>query len=272
MGLDKKSLDRIVQFVKTVKDIPGNEEFIADLRKVLEIQTPTNVSTVTIPNTDAIEKIEHYLGLDYSLDRAIPRIDYSFVTEDDIRNQLEADYREMLRYRYGLRAHKVDFMEFCRYVQLQAEMVLNYYYNSNFKDDNDILAHLSEVLPWLGKIKYKSYQVMLSGFCKDHNIDYNLMDGVREIRNTQSHRSTTVIDINNMIAKAEIFAKEHAVWFNMDTKTFSISTKQDIKELFKKEIGIEMKSYNLHAIAHTQPYNDIINSLSKIVSCISRLM
>lgn len=271
MGLDKKSLDKIVQFVRAVKDIPGNEEFIAELREVLEIQAPTNVSAATIPNVDAIEKIEHYLGLDYSLDNTIPRIDYSFVTEDDIRNQLEADYREMLRYRYGLRAHKVDFMEFCRYVQLQAEMVLNYYYDNTFKDDKAVIAHLSKILTKLD-IKYRTYQVMLQGFCIDHSIDYNLMDSVREIRNSQSHRSTAIIDINNTIIEAETFAKNHKVWFNWDTKTFSISTKKEIKELFKQEVGMEMKTYNLYVISYTQPFNEIIESLSRIVSCISRLI
>ena len=56
MGLDKKSLDRIVQFVKAVKDIPGNEEFIAELREVLDIKAPTGVSSSTMPNSDAIKR------------------------------------------------------------------------------------------------------------------------------------------------------------------------------------------------------------------------
>ena len=275
MGLDKKSLDRIVQFVKAVKDIPGNEEFIDELREVLEIQAPNNVSAATIPNVDAIEKIEHYLGLDYSLDSTIPRIDYSFVTEDDIRNQLEADYREMLRYRYGLRAHKVDFMEFCRYVQLQAEMVLNYYYDNRFEDDDEIKAHILGVVSWLKKIDNINYFVLLVGFCREHKIDYSTLDDVRIIRNYQSHRSAIEMDIDKTIAIAQKFFSGD----NFDKrKMVFIENKVDshTAETFKSETGFDIKTYNLcvreHMLMKNQPYHDILSSLSRIVNCISKVM
>ena len=274
MGLDKKSLDRIVKFVKAVKDVPGNEEFIAKLRKVLEIQAPTNVSAATIPNVDAIEKIEHYLGLDYSLDDTIPRIDYSFIAEDDIRNQLEADYREMLRYRYGLRAHKVDFMEFCRYVQLQAEMVLNYYYDNRFADDDEIKAHISEI-SWLKKIENINYFTLLVGFCCEHKLDHSILDDVRIIRNSQSHRSAIEMDIDKTIAIAQKFFSGD----NFDKRKMVFrENKVDshTAETFKSETGVDIKTYNLcvreHMLMKNQPYNDIIASLSKIVSIISQLM
>lgn len=272
MKLNKDQLDKLVAFIRIVKDLPGHEQFIADLRKVLEIPAAAqSISHSDVQTKQKVDKIEKYLALDYTLDSKAPNIDYSFITDIDVRNQLESDYREMLRYRYGLRGHKTDFSEFCRYVQLQAEMVLNYYYDNTFKDDKEVITHLSEILTKLD-IKYRTYQVMLQGFCIDHSIDYNLMDSVREIRNSQSHRSTAIIDINNTIIKAETFAKNHKVWFNWDTKTFNISTKKEIKELFKQEVGIEMKTYNLYAISYTQPFNDIIESLSRIVNYISKVM
>lgn len=274
MGLDKKSLDRIVQFVKAVKDTPGNEEFIAELREVLDIKAPTGVSSSTMQNNDAIEKIEHYLGLDYSLDSTIPRIDYSFVTEDDIRNQLEADYREMLRYRYGLRAHKVDFMEFCRYVQLQAEMVLNYYYDNRFDSDDEIKAHISDV-SWLKKIDNINYFALLVGFCSEHKIDYSTLDDVRIIRNSQSHRSSIEMEIDKTMAVARKFFSDD----NFDKRKMVFrENKVDhhTAEAFKSETGVDIKTYNLcvreHMLMKNQPYNDIIASLSKIVSSISQLM
>lgn len=271
MKLDKNKLNKIVDFVKAVKDTPGNEEFIAKLREVLDIQAPISVLSESSPKIESIEKIEKYLGLDYSLDGITPKIDYSFVAEADIRNQLEADYREMLRYRYGLRTHKIDFMEFCRYVQLQAEMLLNYYYDHNFNNDKDVIDHLSSIITWLNITKV-TYSVQLIGFCIDHNIDYGLLDSVREIRNLQSHRSSIIIDINTIIVKAEEFAKKNKVWFDRETKTLNIATKKEIKDLFRQEIGVDMKAYNQYAIAHTQPYNNIIDSLSKLVSCISQLI
>ena len=212
--------------------------------------------------------------MDYSLDNVVPRIDYSFVTETDIRNQLEADYREMLRYRYGLRAHKVDFMEFCRYVQLQAEMVLNYYYHNRFDSDDEIKAHISEVC-WLKNIDNINYFILLIGFCREHKLDYNLLDDVRIIRNSKSHRSTTDIDINMAIATAQKIASNG----NFDKRRMVFKENQvepHIAEMFKKEVGVDIKTYNLYVreymLIKNQPYNEILTSLSKIVSCISRLM
>ena len=47
-------------------------------------------------------------------------------------------------------------------------------------------------------------------------------------------------------------------------------------EAFKSETGVDIKTYNLcvreHMLIKNQPYNDIIDSLSRIVNCISRLM
>ena len=139
MKLNKKELDRIVAFVKAVKELPGNEEFIANLREVLEM----NYSVAQMPlKSEKIDAIEKYLGLDYSLDDSITIVDYSFVIDHRVRAQLESDCREMMRYRYGTRGHKIDFMEFCRYVQLQAEMLLNYYYDIRFESQDDLLLHL----------------------------------------------------------------------------------------------------------------------------------
>ena len=47
-------------------------------------------------------------------------------------------------------------------------------------------------------------------------------------------------------------------------------------EAFKSETGVDIKTYNLcvreYMLMKNQPYNDIIASLSKIVSSISQLM
>ena len=45
MGLNKKELDRVVAFVKKVKELPGNEEFLADLRMVLREKTEVKEAT-----------------------------------------------------------------------------------------------------------------------------------------------------------------------------------------------------------------------------------
>lgn len=263
MRLDKKALERIVLFVKAVKNEHGSEEFIAQLREVLDAKAP---------KIDAIEK---YLGLDYSIDSEIPNIDYSFVTDRCVRNQLEADYREMLRYRYGLRAHRIDIMEFCRYVQLQAEMILNYYYTNRFDDEEEIILHISQYITWI-EIKEISYYVLLVGFCKEHNLDWKMLDGVREIRNIQSHRSALKMDISEAVNKARIFAETNKVWFDKKKNTLQKSKDEAINTSFENEFGVDIKTYNSLAIQYyfdsNKPFNDIINSLYNIVNCISRLI
>ena len=103
-----------------------NPEFDSILRKRLGIN-----ATRTIPiaeNNDKINRIEKYLGLDYSVDAQNSVIDYSYIKDEKVKNQLISDNREMMRFRYGTRYHEIDFDEFCRFAHLQAEMLLNYYY------------------------------------------------------------------------------------------------------------------------------------------------
>ncbi len=275
MKLNKDELDKIVAFIRIVKDLPGHEQFIADLRKVLEIPTAAqSISHSDVQTKQKVDKIEKYLALDYTLDSKAPNIDYSFITDIDVRNQLESDYREMLRYRYGLRGHKTDFSEFCRYVQLQAEMVLNYYFNYRFDGIEEIKAHLLQHIKYFTKIDQVTYYTMLVGFCNEHNINYDLLNDVRDIRNSQSHRSILSVDIDTLITRASQFAEENKVWFDRIRKT--INESKNIQISFKENVGIDIKIYNSvvreYMLNKNQPYNDIIESLSRIVNCISKVM
>ncbi len=117
-----------------------NAEFDKELRKRLGMASSANVLSL---DDKRIRKIEKYLGLDYSVDTLKSSIDYSFIEMDDVRNQLISDNREMMRFRYGTRYHEIDFDEFCRYALLQAEMLLNYYYDVvNHSDLGAIISHI----------------------------------------------------------------------------------------------------------------------------------
>ena len=89
-----------------------------------------------------IGHIEKYLGLDYNLDSISPNklvanIDYSFILNSSLRNQLTSDFREMMRYRYGTRSHKADFYEFCKFAHFQLEALTNLYLEAASMDDED---------------------------------------------------------------------------------------------------------------------------------------
>lgn len=104
MAQNKEQLNKVLLFIKRLVEEPGNEEFVNGLRNLLAV--PVHNSA----DNKKLSDIEKYLGLDYKLDSAIPDIDYSFIRNDYVKNQLVSDYREMLRYRYGVRAHKIDFL------------------------------------------------------------------------------------------------------------------------------------------------------------------
>ena len=77
----------------------------------------------------SLAKIEKYLGLDYNIDKFVPLIDFSFITDEYTRECFNADYREMLRYRLGSRGHIINFPEYCRFALIIAERSLNLFYS-----------------------------------------------------------------------------------------------------------------------------------------------
>ena len=278
MKLNKKELDRIVAFVKAVKELPGNEEFFAYLWEVLEM----NYSVAQMPlKSEKIDAIEKYLGLDYSLDDSITIVDYSFVIDHRVRAQLESDCREMMRYRYGTRGHKIDFMEFCRYVQLQAEMLLNYYYDIRFESQDDLLLHLKGLSNNNIELKTISYASMLYGFKNEHNWKDQMLDLVREVRNSQSHRAINGDSYELILSKCRAFVDK----FKANNKIF-LSTKglgwqqlyieEALASEFNKELGMDKNTFNrqmknLYFVEST-PYNGIIDSLTELALRISNFV
>jgi hypothetical protein len=115
---------------------------------------------------------------------------------------------------------------------------------------------------------------MLVGFCNEHNINYDLLNDVRDIRNSQSHRSILSVDIDTLITRASQFAEENKVWFDRIRKT--INESKNIQISFKENVGIDIKTYNSvvreYMLNKNQPYNDIIESLNRIVTHISKVM
>lgn len=110
-----------------------NPEFATALRGKLKMEATIAAPVSAGVSDERVDKIEQYLGLDYKLDTITPdgtkykNIDYSFITDDALREQLESDFREMMRFRYGTRSHKIDFKEFCKYAHFQLEALVNDY-------------------------------------------------------------------------------------------------------------------------------------------------
>ena len=122
MSMDKeKYKERLHTFVLELKS--QDPELLEFLRNEIDYSLPQS----------RIDKIEKYLGLDYKLDTINPdntlfsEIDYAFISDDALRDQLISDFREMMRYRYGCRSHREDFVEYCKYAHFQLEGLTNYF-------------------------------------------------------------------------------------------------------------------------------------------------
>lgn len=189
MAQNREQLKKLLQFIKLLIDEPGNEEFVKGLRELLDV--PMTGST----NNAKISDIEKYLGLDYWLDSATPDIDFSFIKEVYIREQLNSDYREMLRYRFGVRSHKIEFSEFCRYAMLQVEQLLNYYYQNAFNSKEAIVNYINNnsfaTIETFEAVRSLSLAIKLSAFSnKLEKRQHEALDFARLVRNEQSHRSS----------------------------------------------------------------------------------
>lgn len=264
--------DRLTSAVNKIKLLAQqNSEFKQEMQKLFG-------NAVSAPSYNEYDKrianIEEYLGLDYYTDSMPSTIDYSYIEEVDVRAQLISDNREMLRFRYGTRFHQVIFEEFCRYAQLQAEMLINYFYYH--KDDTvqkavkhikkyNTYASVDENTKSLTAVPFSS---KLWAFCDEFQQKRakETFDFVREVRNHQSHRTP---------------ADENFSFFAYQKKLTSLGLKIRTDGLFDyygtKENSLainiyeskikntpEFRLYQYNAWFNKKPYDEVITRLEDI--------
>lgn len=262
----KTTIDKILRLCAQ------NPEFDKELRRRLGLYSMA--SSLAINNT-SIKNVEKYLGLDFYVDSQDSVIDYSSVVIPEVRAQLISDNREMMRFRYGTRYHKIDFKEFCRYAHLQSEMLLNYYYDIiNHSDLKSIKTHIRQYnskaigLEDAVSLASISYTIKLWAFKNEHKIDYNLFENIRKVRNELSHRSIEEKQIE--ISTYQNFLK--AMGFKLNTSGEPRINWKDnnfdneLKEIFNKKIrdSKEYKQYLYIVWYLSMPYDSIINGLKHL--------
>lgn len=268
MGQDKKQLTKLLAFVKELYEHPDNKEFAAGIRDIVKNDKDHPV----LDDTPSLKRISSYLSLDYELDdKDFP--DYSFIDEDPVRESLLADFREMLRYQYGTRSHKIDFPEFCRFGVMQIEMLVNYFFEKNYDSNldrvvnaiqltnpryfpGDYLSQISDI-----PLKTKVYRIR-------HELNWDndtlapILNAI-EVRNRQSHRSLRLD--KDMILDYETRFKEGKVWFYRDSVP-----------MYRKAIeqGVvsqdEMNEYKFQVWFDQQPFIELTSSISLLCSSIKR--
>lgn len=227
-----------------------------------------------------ISHIEKYLGLDYYADSMESIIDYSYIQEHDIRAQLISDNREMLRFRYGTRFHEILFEEFCRYAQLQAEMLINYFYYHKESTVAEAINHIKKYnttakidnnLPTLTSI---SFSAKLWSFCLEFELKKakETFDFVRDVRNYQSHRSASEQNFSFFDYQKKLI--DWGIKLKSDGSFNFYKTKEDTIafNIYKSKVENTQafKLYQYYSWFNRKPYDEIILSLKEISETVNK--
>jgi hypothetical protein len=261
----KTTINKIVQLSKQ------NPEFNTELRKALGMETFVNSVT---SSDKRIEHIEKYLGLDYYVDNQKSIIDYSFVQEPEVRAQLISDNREMMRFRYGTRYHAISFDEFCRYAHLQAEMLLNYFYDLKNDNINSVIAHIKKYNPTanldnvksLGSISYNS---KLWAFKTEINLDYKIytiLDYLRRVRNDSSHRSPEIEERSIHDYRKQLVNMGMPLKQDGEVDYFKLEDGSPKKMLYSNMVNNKdwYKDYLYLIWLHNESYESIVNAIEEL--------
>ncbi|MCQ2051463.1 MAG: hypothetical protein MJY74_04580 [Bacteroidaceae bacterium] len=197
MGQGKQELIHLLNFVKQVYSDPENKEFIAGLQ-----------ATVLEGDLDIkkdINEIREALQL-----RGKNSLDYSFVKDEYVRNQLLVDNLRMENVALNLTISDDErFHSFCINAFLQVENIMNYYYSVRYSNDISSVLYDIEYNTQADKYPYRRngrevnigdipIYNKLSAFCNQYFpfdpkagiYDYTSknLQTLREIRNDNFHR------------------------------------------------------------------------------------
>lgn len=250
-----------------------NAEFKLEMQKLFGNEVSASSSK---SNEERITNIEKYLGLDYYVDTMPSLIDYSYIKEPDVRAQLISDNREMLRFRYGTRFHSIKFDEFCRYAQLQAEMLINYFY---YKVDDNIEAskehikkqnekgYIGETVKNLGDI---TFNTKLWAIENEFKIDIlTTLNYVREVRNEQSHRGPKEIEMS--IKGYQEKLQKWRIVLNEDGSVWKNNQKDPLgRNMYDSKVKgtEEFKLYNYLLWLKREPFDEIISAIKRLSLCV----
>lgn len=275
MGQDKKQLTKLLEFVKELYDHPDNIEFADGIRAMVMNDKDFKkqfIESLASSDPGALSRVEKYLSLDFRIDD-MEMPDYSQINDGEVRDKLTADFREMLRYRFGTRNHKVDFPEFCRYATMQTEMLVNYFYDKRFNSDIDkikaavVNGNYSEregksfytPSPYTSVVSDIPLKSKVQALQKQFDWQYSdivIFLNIIEVRNLQSHRS---------LLKNKDLIKE--IEGNPD---FCDPNGRFDKERAKNSVGAKiMGEYWFQIWLDQQPFDKVIAALARLCSAVT---
>lgn len=270
----KEDLKKLLVFLGNIIREPENSWFVDELYSMLSSRND---------DKNSLAKIEKYLALDYNIDKFVPLIDFSFVTDEYTRECFNADYREMLRYRFGSRGHKIDFSEYCRFSLIIAERAFNIFYSKDV-DIETIKNRLksfnsSAKIDNATALKDISFSVKLWSFCNEYNLKSvkQTLDSVREVRNMKSHGQVSTEDDETWFQNVYQQFKKCGFPLRSDGTVDWYTLKNenpDLWEYYQKEIQntVAHKRYIQIAWQREQPFDEVNIRLKELVSFIATLL
>ena len=259
MQYDSEHLKKLLDFIERIYNDKDCSEFAVALRDIVGTDSLSSGNM----RDGKIDKIEHYLALDYGLDSVINH-DYDFIADKNVRDTLNADWREMMRIRYGLREHKIDFEEYARFACLQVEMLLNYYYLKTYGNSIATLDAIKQ--NYLNdpnttfKPELMSLNLMVNNLQYEFGWDYRAklpLLNIVEVRNGESHRSP------------EEFKKSER---SLEKSINQLKIKPSLSPDEEKELNkLKKELKNLRAFytwLSSAPYKEVVDNLEMLVNAI----
>lgn len=230
---------------------------------------------------ERVKAIEEYLALGDELLKKFKFFDYSFVKDKMIRTTLESDLIEMWRCRLGVRGHKKEFNQFCLYVQMQAEILLGYYYTNKFTNENQRWSHIKKYSKTNREITKEddiTYSLKLWAFYNEFGGKYriysDILDTVRKLRNGFVHIESRFELSQDLIKSVYTYASEKSIrLFNFCGTEYSTIHNEASNEEFMKISGNRSVSdfnngIKLKCVRECKPYDTIVDELKKLCNAI----
>jgi|LSQX01.3.fsa_nt_gb hypothetical protein len=203
MATNKEYLKLLLEFIAKILNEEGNEWFHDELailfsKKIIsEKDTGIKLSAVTIKELGSIDK--------YLEEGLIPLIDYSKISDEKVKFQLERDAIEMGKFRLSNYSNPISFQKFCKYAHFQSEGLVNFYYQKISKNNLDEIINIicqhnpkfaekiennqKSAYTSLSSIPFSIKQFALSHILKlDRKYSFAIKD-ISNVRNVESHRA-----------------------------------------------------------------------------------
>ena len=247
---NKESLEKLLILIDEICRIDENFWFKeALIKKTLISDTKSDIII-------KLRNIEKYLKID-----GLEIIDYSEISNENVRRQLFRDSVEMSKYRLGKINDTINFDEFCRYAHMQAEELINYFYSVRFYGN---LVYVNEFIikhfptfnqkENINSLNQINYTAKLTAFIKEYKLEKGQLKSTLEflsnLRNELSHRNSLEINDEDIILNQLKIKNIDVTSSYID---FKLTTKEDQK-LFNKGRFIYLK--------RKQDYNEILLNLN----------